>query len=289
MKSTNTLALSALFLNSFVAALPSRNHAHHAHQHNKRKLVYVTEEVVETVYSTTTIWVEPTPSVSVADVSSSVGGLFYEHHSHESPSSSPPPAPYTPSVAPVASSPSVYVAPPSSAYVAPSSVYTPLPAPSSVYTPPPAPSSVYTPPPAPSSVYTPPPAPSSVYVAPSSVAPPPPASSTPSSTTYSGQTYSGDVTYYNPAGGYGACGWTIQDSDLQVALAHGMMGEQSNGNPWCGKKIAISHNGQEYEATIGDKCGGCDGESIDLTQGLWDSGFTDIDGRGHNIEWRVID
>ncbi|OCL01346.1 hypothetical protein AOQ84DRAFT_306864, partial [Glonium stellatum] len=98
---------------------------------------------------------------------------------------------------------------------------------------------------------------------------------------------SGDITYYNPAGGYGSCGWTIQDSDPVVALAYGMMGTQSNGNPWCGTKITILHDGQTHSATIGDKCMGCEGESIDLTAGLWAIVAPDVDGRAHNVDWWV--
>lgn len=269
MKTANILALSSFLLTSLVAAAPV----------NRREMVYVTktEEVVETVDIYTTIWVDATPTsfaVQAAPTSSSIGGLFYEQPSSAVSSQAASSALATsaaaaasPSVAPpvVPSSP-VYVAPSSNTptYVAPiSSVYTP-PSPT-----PQAPSSTQTPTPA----YT--PAPSSVSVAAA------PATGAPASH------YSGDITYYNPAGGYGACGWTIQDSDMQVALAHEMMGAQSNGNPWCGKKITILHDGQTHTATIGDKCGGCDGESIDLTAGLWAIVAPDVDGRAHNVEWWV--
>ncbi|KAF2809576.1 uncharacterized protein BDZ99DRAFT_463363 [Mytilinidion resinicola] len=295
MKTSSTLALSALFLNSLVAAVPTNKHNHHAHLHKKRELVVVTEEVVKTEYSTTTIWVDPTPAAAaVAEVSSSAGGLFYEqHHSHPS-----EPA-YTPPI----------VKTPSSAYVAPSSVYTPPPAPaytppasSSVYTPPVVPSSVYTPPPAPSSVYT-PPASSSVYVAPTPAYTPPASSSAaaaPSATAASyggGEKFTGDITYYNPAGGYGACGFTIADSDHVVAIAHDTWdskGTMSNGNPWCGQKITILNKvtGKTWPATIGDKCMGtdalpCTGGNLDLAQGFFDEAFPSVNGRGHSdvFEW----
>jgi len=275
MKTTNTLALSAL-LTSLVAAVPTLNRKHgHAHLHKKRELVVETHLVVETVYSTTTIWVDPTPSV--AAVTTSVGGLFYEHHSSHI--SVPD---YTPPVV-VPSSSSVYVAPP-----APSS--------SSVYVAPPAPTSVYTPPPAPStsSVYV-APAPSSVYVAPSSAAAPAPSPTAAYNGGANGKTtYTGDITYYNPAGGYGACGTNIADSDHVVAIAHDTWdskGTMSNGNPWCGQAIKILNKktGISYDATIGDKCMGtveapCTGGNIDLPQGFFDIAFKGIDGRGHE-EW----
>lgn len=36
-----------------------------------------------------------------------------------------------------------------------------------------------------------------------------------------------------------------------------MMGAQSNGNPFCGREVAITHNGKTVKATIVDKCPGC--------------------------------
>jgi hypothetical protein len=275
MKTISTLALSAL-LTSLVAAVPTLNQKHgHAHLHKKRELVVETHLVVETVYSTTTIWVDATPSAAAAptSVDTSVDGLFYEHHS----SHTSAPA-YTPPVV-VPSSSSVYVAPqpPSS-----SSVYVAPPAPTSVYTPPPAPST--------SSVYV-APTPSSVYVAPSSSAAPAPSSAAASN----GKTiYTGEITYYNPAGGYGACGTTIADSDRVVAIAHDTWdskGTMSNGNPWCGQAIKILNKktGITYDAKVGDKCMGtdaapCTGGNIDLTQGFFDIAFKGVDGRGHE-EW----
>ncbi|KAF2490899.1 hypothetical protein BU16DRAFT_543192 [Lophium mytilinum] len=297
MKTTSTtLALSALFLTSFVAAVPTNKHNHHAHMHKKRNLVVVTEEVVKTEYSTTTIWVDPTPLAAAAEASSSAGGLFYEqHHSkHSEPA-------YTPPV----------VATPSSTYEAPSSVYTPPsspaytpPAVSSVYTPPAAPSSVYTPPSTPSSVYTPPPASSSVYVAPTPAYTPPassaaaaPSASASAASYGGGEKYTGDITYYDPAGGYGACGFLIQNSDHVVAIAHDTWdskGTMSNGNPWCGQKIMILNKvtGKTWPATIGDKCMGtdalpCTGGNLDLAQGFFDEAFPSVNGRGHSdvFEW----
>ena len=39
-------------------------------------------------------------------------------------------------------------------------------------------------------------------------------------TAVAGQTVTGKATYYNPAGGTGACGTTIQDTDLEAALGY---------------------------------------------------------------------
>lgn len=74
------------------------------------------------------------------------------------------------------------------------------------------------------------------------------------------------MTYYTA--GLGACGWTSDgDTDNIVALPHGMMGTQSNGNPFCGRKIQITceSTGKTTTATVVDKCMGCEGDSIDLS------------------------
>jgi len=266
MKAANVFALSSFLLASLVAAAPLK----------KRDYIIVTKtkEIIETIDVTTTVWVDaPTGTPNVNPTS--IGGLFYEHPSvassvaATSAVASSIPA-YTPVAAPVASSAPAYVAPSSSssAYVAPASTYTPSSTPA--YTPP-APTTTETSTPA----YTPPTSTSVIAAAATSAGAAP------------ATHYSGDITYYNPAGGYGSCGWTIQDSDPAVALAHGMMGEQSNGNPWCGKKISILHDGVTHNATISDKCGGCGGESIDLTAGLWAIVAPDVDGRAHNVEWWV--
>jgi len=269
MKTTNIFALSSFLLTSLVAAAPLK----------KRDYVIVTktEEVTVTIDVTTTVWVDA-PTGPPNSEPTSIGGLFYEQPSVASSAvatsivASSIPA-YTPVAAPAASSAPAYVVPPSGSpsSVAPVSTYTPS---APAYTPP-APTTIETPTPA----YTPPTSTSVIAAAATSAG----ADAGAAPATH----YSGDITYYNPAGGYGACGWTIQDSDPTVALAHGMMGDQSNGNPWCGKKITISFNGATHTATVGDKCMGCDGESIDLTAGLWAIVAPDVDGRAHNVEWWV--
>jgi len=64
----------------------------------------------------------------------------------------------------------------------------------------------------------------------------------------------------------GACG-NVSDGNVEkvIALPHGLMGTQSNGNPYCGKTVTITHNGKSTTATVADKCMGCTGNSIDLS------------------------
>lgn len=78
-------------------------------------------------------------------------------------------------------------------------------------------------------------------------------------------------------GGLGACGWNVDTkSSKQIALPHDLMGPQSNGNPYCGRKVTITANGHTTEATVGDKCMGCEGTGkIDLTDVLFEE-FGDL-------------
>lgn len=101
----------------------------------------------------------------------------------------------------------------------------------------------------------------------------------------SGNACSGDVTHYE--GGLGACGWNVDTAtEMQIALPHGLMGTQSNGNPYCGRSLTIkSPNGGTVQATVGDKCMGCEGQSIDLTDALFKAVVPNGDGRVSNIEW----
>ncbi|PVH80606.1 hypothetical protein DL98DRAFT_370557, partial [Cadophora sp. DSE1049] len=74
----------------------------------------------------------------------------------------------------------------------------------------------------------------------------------------------GDITYYEA--GLGACGETTDGSvDKVIALPVGLMGAQSNGNPYCGKTVTIKKGSKTTTATVVDKCMGCEGNSIDLS------------------------
>ena len=96
---------------------------------------------------------------------------------------------------------------------------------------------------------------------------------------------SGDITHWD--GGLGACGWNVNtNSDMQIALPYELMGTQSNGNPYCGRSLTIQGPaGNLVQATVGDKCMGCTGDSIDLTDILFTTVAPSGDGRVHNIQW----
>ncbi|RMZ87931.1 hypothetical protein DV736_g4841, partial [Chaetothyriales sp. CBS 134916] len=95
----------------------------------------------------------------------------------------------------------------------------------------------------------------------------------------------GDITHWD--GGLGACGWNVDtSSDMQVALPYELMGTQSNNNPYCGKSLTIiGPSGNQVKATVGDKCMGCTGYSIDLTDTLFSTVDPSGDGRVHDIQW----
>jgi hypothetical protein len=103
----------------------------------------------------------------------------------------------------------------------------------------------------------------------------------------SGATCVGDVTHWD--GGLGACGWNVDtNSQMAIALPYGFMGTQSNGNPYCGRSVTLVNpaSGTTVQATVGDKCMGCEGRSIDCTDALFNA-ITDGqgDGRLSGIQW----
>lgn len=79
----------------------------------------------------------------------------------------------------------------------------------------------------------------------------------------------GDITYYDPGEGYGACGWKNTKNEPVVALPHEFMGSRSNGNSYCGKTITIVRDGKKSTARVVDKCMGCTGYSIDLSDAVF--------------------
>lgn len=97
----------------------------------------------------------------------------------------------------------------------------------------------------------------------------------------------GDITHYD--GGLGACGTTVDtEGDMAIALPHEFMGSQSNSNPYCGKSVTVKNpvSGTTVQGTVRDKCMGCVGRSIDLTNKMFNA-VTDGkgDGRVKNMEW----
>jgi len=81
---------------------------------------------------------------------------------------------------------------------------------------------------------------------------------------------SGDLTYYTAA--LGACGYETDGyTELGIALPFGFMGTASNSNAYCNMTLEVTYGDTTVTATVIDKCMGCTGESIDLTQALYGS------------------
>lgn len=254
---TSFVAASA-FLLSVAVAQP---HRQHQRIHQKRDVVWTTEWdiVTETLDITTTVWVNAdatqapvastTPSSSTPSTTSTtsstsstaIAAQFYE--------------PGTSSVAPVVPTP-VSVAPATQAVAAePTSIYV-----AAVQT---TPAVV---------VQT---TPVAVVVAATSTpvvaaaATTAAASSSYGGTCSSGSQCSGDITFYEA--GLGACGW-VNDGSVEdvIALPWGLMGTQSNGNPYCGMTVTIIKGTKKVTAKVVDKCMGCVGMAIDLSNHAFD-------------------
>jgi len=290
MFSKSIFAVSGALITA-VAAVPMAEPHHRHHPQYKRDYVWVTEteEVIQTVPVTKTVWVEPGEAVPTAYSSSE----------------DVKPAAYTP-----ASSPAAYVAPvysspaessPQPNYVAPTSTYV-APVPTSTYVAPPvysAPTtSVYVAP-TPTSVYV-APTPTSAYVAPTTSAAPAATSAASGSSDSGsgssgvsgiaapGKTYTGDLTYY--AVGMGSCGFTSTESEDVVAVSHEIMsvynGVNPNKNPLCGTYVTMTgKDGNKYKAKIVDTCPGCDMGSLDLPEALFNKVTSNGDGRVGGMEW----
>ncbi|KAI9734999.1 MAG: hypothetical protein M1834_002082 [Cirrosporium novae-zelandiae] len=254
MKTFSAISVALLASASFVTAAP--HGAVHQHPHPKRavKMVTVTEEVIETIDVTTTVWVDPTPTTSVVSVTR-VSAV----------TSSVAAAPATSIVessAPVSSAPAssstaaVFVQASSSAVPA----YTPVS--------------------------------STVVVASSSAVVSSAAAAVTSASTSSDSSSlpctesspcTGEITYYTPA--LGACGWTNSTSEDVIAMPYGMMGTQSNGNPYCGKWVTIKNGQKTATAQVVDKCMSCTGAHIDLSNNVFDQLADEALGVVDGIEW----
>jgi hypothetical protein len=245
----------------------------------------ITDEVWVTDQYTKTVWVDPATVVSATATSSA--SKTHKHHNigHASSSSSIASTSSTSStvvpvvVAPTTSSTLAVVVPSSTSSTLSSSSSTsaaagqffatsPLPEVVSTTS---SSSSVYVAP-APTTTSS-----SSVYVAPSSTVSAVSVASSSAAATSSGGsssggsgTYSGDLTHYDA--GLGACGLTSLGTDPVVALPYAKMGTKSSGddpNPYCGKMITVYYKGVSAQAKVVDKCMGCVGDSIDLSDAVF--------------------
>ncbi len=60
-------------------------------------------------------------------------------------------------------------------------------------------------------------------------------------------------------------------------------------NTYCGRMASIQVNGKSYPGMLTDSCGGCVGQSIDLSQHLFSQIYPNElpgNGRYHNVQWQ---
>ncbi|KAK7511994.1 hypothetical protein IWZ03DRAFT_417390 [Phyllosticta citriasiana] len=256
MKASGIVALTLLWA-AAAAAAPHKQHAQLHQNQNKRDMVWVTEvdEVIETVYQTTTIYLNPGEAVPTsAPAAASAAATTTDAVEQPEPTTveslttpsvsstpvesfSPPPPPPPPS-----SSSSL----PSSTYVAPTTLVPVVSSSSSVYV-----------------------APSSTAVqssaAPAATSSTIQAASVASTSSGGGDKHTAHLTYYSPDVGTSFCGPVYANTEPVVALAAGQMSQDM-----CNKKIKISFGGKTVDAFIGDKCPGCPGDfGLDLSPSLF--------------------
>ncbi|KAK7532422.1 uncharacterized protein J3D65DRAFT_105626 [Phyllosticta citribraziliensis] len=242
MKASGIVALTLL---SAAAAAPHKQHVQ-LHQ-NKRDMVWVTEvdEVIETVYQTTTVYVNPgeaiptsAPAATTTDDVEEPEPTTVESLTTPLVSSTPAESFSTPTPTPTPSSSSA-----SSTYVAPTTLVPVVTSSSST------------------SVYI----PSSTSVVESSAAPAASSVAVQAASVASSDKHTAHLTYYSPDVGTSFCGPVYQNTEPVVALAAGQMSQDM-----CNKKIKISFGGKTVDGYIGDKCPGCPGTyGLDLSPSLF--------------------
>ncbi|KAJ7176073.1 riboflavin-aldehyde forming enzyme [Mycena crocata] len=75
----------------------------------------------------------------------------------------------------------------------------------------------------------------------------------------------GRTTFYDPNGGFGACGSPIQNGDFAVALNP----VDYAGGAHCGQNINVQFNGKSINVRVLDRCPGCPPGGLDLTRGAF--------------------
>ncbi|KAL8649363.1 MAG: hypothetical protein Q9210_004445 [Variospora velana] len=271
----------------------------------KRVLVVetVTDVVVTTVESTTTVWVKPQKPTHSAHLAQHA---HHQAHKHQAPAGRPEkaaaPAPAhssEPSPIPTAQSLPESPSPPAVINKAPA------PAPASAVTspqqlPPIVQQAAKQAAPAPTpAAYKAPSPPASPPQPLTSIVVPPPARQADSDPKVDstadcgkvGMPCAGEITFYDTGlDVFGACGWKNDGRTENVfALAHGMMGFQSNHNPFCGRHAEVSLDGKTVVGKLVDKCGGCEGQDIDLSHAMFQALADEDKGRISNVKWHFID
>ncbi|KAI5828944.1 Non-catalytic module family EXPN protein [Schizophyllum commune] len=93
----------------------------------------------------------------------------------------------------------------------------------------------------------------------------------------------GRATYYDPNGGYGACGNVLQNTDMIVALSADQYLSGAN----CGKQLVATHAGKSVTVTVADLCPGCAANGLDLSS----TAFSQLAALGEgniDVDWHFV-
>ncbi|GAB5589984.1 hypothetical protein Unana1_04884 [Umbelopsis nana] len=106
-------------------------------------------------------------------------------------------------------------------------------------------------------------------------------------------TYSGRGTWYNPDDGYeggnqGACGGTIHNTQMIVALNRPQYGNINGKSKYCGRKISITGPHGTATATIRDACPECPRGALDMTQHLFTKVIGNLNIGEAKIKWHFV-
>jgi len=98
----------------------------------------------------------------------------------------------------------------------------------------------------------------------------------------------GEVTHWD--GGLSACGPVVDtNTQMRVSMPHLMMEaiDSTWPSPYCGRSVTVLNptTGITVQATVMDKCMGCEGSSIDLTAALFNAVAPKCDGRCGGFQW----
>jgi hypothetical protein len=134
----------------------------------------------------------------------------------------------------------------------------------------------------------PPPPPKKATPKPSPKPAPPPSQQDSSSGGGGGGTHNGGVaTFFFQNGQAGACGQGHSDSDFICAIDSALYGNTGTTSPLCGKQVHITNtqNGKSVTVTVADACTCENSNSIDLSQGTFNSIAQDASQGEVPISW----
>ncbi|ESK93163.1 non-catalytic module family expn protein [Moniliophthora roreri MCA 2997] len=90
----------------------------------------------------------------------------------------------------------------------------------------------------------------------------------------------GDGTWYQPNGGFGACGWRLSNSDMIAALPSSTY---ANGSK-CRQRINVHYQSKSVNVVVADLCAGCGPNDVDLSESAFKQ-LTGLDAGRIKVNW----